>query len=195
MVLVLTVAVSDEEDDNDNKSDKSDDDNEQGAKAKGQSRDGSTPQPEGADPQPKSDGQQEEEHQPQKKRHSRQDWEARIAELPLRSEPVGLDRHHRKYWLLSGLSPQSYVMHEATQMTCVAPSGSWACAAHVVASDTRGAHRGLLHECSLYDACVGLMLQSGKTQLWSMTSQCLIWLVPCKPINPTLRIINWCREQ
>ncbi|KAL3155881.1 hypothetical protein ABBQ32_012881 [Trebouxia sp. C0010 RCD-2024] len=94
--------VSDEEDDNDNKSDKSDDDNEQGAKAKGQSRDGSTPQPEGADPQPKSDGQQEEEHQPQKKRHSRQDWEARIAELPLRSEPVGLDRHHRKYWLLSG---------------------------------------------------------------------------------------------
>lgn len=106
------VAGSDEEDDNDNKSDKSDDDNEQGAQDKGQSRDRSTPQPEGADPQPKSDGQQEEEQQQQKKKHTRQDWEARIAELPLRSEPVGLDRHHRKYWLLSGLSPPRYMMRE-----------------------------------------------------------------------------------
>lgn len=102
---------SDEEDDNDNKSEKSDDDNEQGAKVKGQSRDGLTPQPEEANPHLKSGEQQEEEHQQKKKKHSRQDWEARIAELPLRIEPVGLDRHHRKYWLLSGLPPQAHVMH------------------------------------------------------------------------------------
>lgn len=107
-MLAVVASGDDEEDDNDNKSDKSDDDNDHDAKVKGQSRGGSLPPPEGQDPlQPKPEEQQDEQQQQKKKkRQSRQDldaeYEARIAELPLRIEPVGLDRHYRNYWLLSG---------------------------------------------------------------------------------------------
>ena len=103
----LCFSGSDDEDDNDIKSDKSDDDNDEEAKVKEQTEEGATPPPEGGDPQPRSDLQQEEEQQQKKKKkQSRQDkdaeYQARITELLLRVEPVGLDRHHRKYWLLSG---------------------------------------------------------------------------------------------
>ena len=107
--FAVVASGSEDEDDNDNKSDKSDDDNDQDAKVKGQNRDGSLPPPEGQGPsQPKSEEQPDEQQQQKKKKkkQSRQDldaeYEAKIAELPLRIEPVGLDRHYRKYWLLSG---------------------------------------------------------------------------------------------
>lgn len=107
-IFAVAASGSEDEDENDNKSDKSDDDNEQDAKVKRQSRDGSLPLAEGPGPsQPESEEQQaEQQQQKKKKRQSRQDldaeYEAKIAELPLRIEPVGLDRHYRKYWLLSG---------------------------------------------------------------------------------------------
>ena len=118
----FSASGSDDEDDNDAKSNKSDDDNEEDDKAKVQAGDGSTPPPE---PQVGSEKQQEEEQQHKKsKKQSRQDrdaeFEARIAELPLRVEPVGLDRHHRKYWLLSGRRDCVYtVMSPTVALYCV----------------------------------------------------------------------------
>ena len=111
------VLGSEDDDDNDNKSDKSDDNNDEEAKVKDQAEEGATPPPEGGDPQPKSELQQEEEQQQQQKKknkkQSRQDkdaeYQARIAELLLRVEPVGLDRHHCKYWLLSGEAAELHV--------------------------------------------------------------------------------------
>lgn len=117
MHMFAVVALGSEDvDDNDNKSDKSDEDNDPDTKVKGESRDGSLPPNEGQDPsQPRSEEQQGEQQQQKKKRkkQSRQDldaeYEARIAELPLRIEPVGLDRHYCKYWLLSGNNIMTYV--------------------------------------------------------------------------------------
>ena len=38
--------------------------------------------------------------------HSRQsrdaEYDAKLAEVPLRTEPIGLDRYHRKYWAFKG---------------------------------------------------------------------------------------------
>lgn len=100
-------AHADSDNNDDNKSTKSDEDNDEEAKEGSHGPEGSTPEPEGADPQAHSDKQQEEEQQHKLKQKTRQDrdaeFEARIAELTLRSEPVGLDRHHRKYWMLTGM--------------------------------------------------------------------------------------------
>lgn len=100
-------AYADSDNNDDNKSTKSDEDNDEEAKEGSHGPEGSTPEPEGADPLAHSDKQQEAEQQHKLKQKTRQDrdaeFEARIAELTLRSEPVGLDRHHRKYWVLTGM--------------------------------------------------------------------------------------------
>ena len=100
-------AFADSDNNDDNKSTKSDEDNDEEAKEGSHGPEGSTPEPEGAEPRAHSDKQQEEEQQHKLKQKTRQDrdaeFEARIAELTLRSEPVGLDRHHRKYWVLTGM--------------------------------------------------------------------------------------------
>ena len=90
-------------DEDDGRSDKSgNEDDEEEAKA------GSTPQPEGVDPKAETKPQpgEEDERQRQHKTWQEKDaeYEASIAALPLRTEPIGLDRHHRKYWLLTGMS-------------------------------------------------------------------------------------------
>ncbi|KAL0037869.1 hypothetical protein WJX79_002900 [Trebouxia sp. C0005] len=97
---------NDSDNNDDNKSSKSDEDNDEEAKEGSHEPEGSTPEPEGADARAHSDKQQEEQQQNKLKHKTWQDrdaeFEARIAELTLRSEPVGLDRHHRKYWVLTG---------------------------------------------------------------------------------------------
>ena len=98
---------ADSDNNDDNKSTKSDEDNDEEAKEGSHGPEGSTPEPEGADARTHTDKRQEEEQQHKLKHKTRQDrdaeFEARIAELTLRSEPVGLDRLHRKYWVLTGV--------------------------------------------------------------------------------------------
>lgn len=109
----LEPAYADSDNNDDNKSSKSDEDNDEEAKEGSHEPEGSTPEPEGADARAHSDKQQEEQQQNKLKHKTWQDrdaeFEARIAELTLRSEPVGLDRHHRKYWVLTGM--QMLFMH------------------------------------------------------------------------------------
>ena len=104
MLWPLAYAGSDNDDDNDNKSDKSNDDNEEEAKDPARGREGSTPEPGEGDPRPKTNKQPGVQQLKQTRQDRNAEYEARIAELPLRSEPIGLDRYHRKYWLLTGMS-------------------------------------------------------------------------------------------
>lgn len=54
--------------------------------------------------------------------HSRQsrdaEYDAKLAEVPLRTDPIGLDRYHRKYWSFKG---QQLLLQ---QLTCVVLSTS-----------------------------------------------------------------------
>ncbi len=99
-------AYADSDNNDDNKSNKSDEDNDEEAKDGSHGPEGSTSEPEGANARAHTDKRQEEEQQHKLKQKTRQDrdaeFEARIAELTLRSEPIGLDRHHCKYWVLTG---------------------------------------------------------------------------------------------
>ncbi|DBA80639.1 TPA: hypothetical protein ACH3X1_007887 [Trebouxia sp. C0004] len=97
---------ADQNDSDKNDDNKSDEDNDEEAKDGSHGPEGSTPEPEGADARAHIDKRQEEEQQHKLKQKTRQDrdaeFEARIAELTLRTEPVGLDRHHCKFWVLTG---------------------------------------------------------------------------------------------
>ena len=97
-------------DGDDAKSDKSGNEEEDETKGSGHDQeDGSTPAPEGKNEEEGADPKAGKNEEEEKRKQQHKTWqfrdaeyEAQIAALPLRTEPIGLDRHHRKYWLLTG---------------------------------------------------------------------------------------------
>lgn len=88
---------NDEQNDNDNEQDKEEEEEaEEGGEAK------ASPEPE----EGKSAAEKPQQQQGVQSRQSRDgEYDAKFAEVPLRTEPIGLDRYHRKYWSLKGGLP------------------------------------------------------------------------------------------
>lgn len=98
----LATGGSDEEeaDDKDNVSEAQQ--SEQQGKAQDAGDTEATPEPDDG----KSEGHQEhastEQQEAQPRRDLDAEYDAKLAEVPLRSEPIGMDRYYRRYWALKG---------------------------------------------------------------------------------------------